>query len=147
MLTKISVFVTFSSMALWAAETRVLMKDLPEPVQKTVQEQTKNAKLRELVKEVENGQTYYEAETIVNGKSRDILIDPSGTVVEVEEATELARIPEAARKALEASATSGKILKVETVTKGSTVSYEAVIQKDGKKSEVAVNADGSMKED
>ena len=89
MLTKVSVFVTFSSVALWAAETRVQMQDLPEPVQKTVQEQTKNAKLRGLAKEVENGQTYYEAETIVNGKSRDILIDPSGTIVEVEEATEL----------------------------------------------------------
>jgi len=147
MLTKITVFVTFGSMALWAAETPVQMKDLPEAVRKTVQEQTKAAKLRGLAKEVENGQTYYEAETIVNGKSRDILIDPSGTIVEVEEATELGSIPEAARKAIETSAASGKILKVETVTKGSTVSYEAVIQKGGKKSEVAVKADGSLKKD
>ena len=147
MLTKITVFVTVGSLALLASETRLHMKDLPEPVQKTVQEQTKNAKLRGLSKEVENGQTYYEAETIVNGKSRDILMDPSGAIVEVEEAAELGSIPQAARKAIETSAGSGKILKVETVSKGSVVSYEAVVEKDGKKSEVAVNADGSMKKD
>jgi len=35
-------------------------------------------------------------------------------------------------------------LRVESVTKGSTVSYEAVIRKNGKKSEVAVNSDGSV---
>jgi hypothetical protein len=45
---------------------------------------------------------------------------------------------------LQAKAGSGKILSVESVTKGSTVSYEAVIEKDGKKSEVAVNSDGSV---
>jgi hypothetical protein len=147
MFTNIVLFATLGSLALLMAETPVQMKDLPEPVQKTVQEQTKKAKLRGLAKEVENGKTYYEAETTVNGKSRDILIDPAGAIVEVEEATELASIPEPARKAFETRAGSGKILKVETVTKGSVVSYESVIQKNGKKQEVAVNPDGSLKKD
>jgi uncharacterized membrane protein YkoI len=130
--------------ALAAQETKVKMKDLPPAVQKTVQEQTQTAKLRGLSKEVENGKTFYEAETTVNGKSRDVLIDPDGKVVEVEEATTLAAIPEAARKAFQQQAgPTGKVLSVETVTKGSVVDYEAVIQKGGKKSEVAVHADGS----
>ena len=38
-------------------------------------------------------------------------------------------------------------MKVETVTKGAIVSYEAVVQKHGKKSEVAVKADGSLRKD
>ena len=143
--TGLFVSVSIASLALFAAEKRVQMKDLPEPVQKTVREQTKTAKLRGLAKEVEDGKTFYEAETTVNGKSRDILIDPTGAVVEVEEAAELASIPEAAQKTLKSAAGAGKILSVETVTKGSTVSYEAVVQKSGKKSEVAVNADGSLK--
>lgn len=147
MLSKISVLLALGSLALFAADTPVQMKDLPEPVQKTVQEQTRNAKLRGLAKEVENGQTFYEAETTVNGKSRDILMDATGAIVEVEEAAELGSIPEAARKAIATRAGSGKIVKVETVTRGSAVSYEAVVQKDGKKSEVAVNADGSMRKD
>src|SRR5207244_2730538 len=102
------------------------------------------AKLRGLAKEVENGKTFYEAETTVNGKSRDFLIDPTGAVVEVEETTTLDSIPEAAQKAFKIAAGSGKILSVETVTKGSAVSYEAVIQKGSRKSEMAVNADGSI---
>ncbi len=145
MIRTIVVTLALSSGLVFAAETPVKMKDLPEAVQKTVKEQAKNAKLRGLSKEVENGQTFYEAETVVNGKNRDVLIDVNGAVVEVEEATTLASIPEAAQKALKAAAGSGKILGVETVTKGSVVSYEAVIQKGGKKSEVAVNADGSLK--
>lgn len=144
----IAVILGFVPLALVAQETKVQMKDLPPAVQKTVQEQTRNAKLRGFAKEVENGKTYYEAETTVNGKSRDVLIDADGTVVEVEEATTLAAIPEPARKALQQQAgASGKILRVETVTKGSVVNYEAVIQKGGKKSEVAVHSDGSPVKD
>jgi len=140
----IAVVLAFVPVALVAQETKVKMKDLPPAVQKTVQEQTRTAKLRGLSKEVENGKTFYEAETTVNGKSRDVLIDPEGKVVEVEEATTLDAIPEPARKAFQQQAGStGKVLTVETVTKGSVVDYEAVIQKGGKKSEVAVHADGS----
>ncbi|MDR3702398.1 MAG: hypothetical protein P4L56_22310 [Candidatus Sulfopaludibacter sp.] len=149
MLKKIAVVLGFVSVPLIAQETRVQMKDLPPAVQKAVLEQTRTAKLRGLSKEVENGKTFYEAETTLNGKSRDVLLDPAGTVVEVEEATTLAAIPEAARKAFQQQAgPAGKILSVETVTKGSVTNYEAVIQKGGKKSEVAIHADGSpAKED
>src|SRR6266481_7452896 len=102
-----------ASAALYASETRVKMQDLPEAVQKTVKEQTKNGKLRGLAKEIKNGKTFYEAETTVDGKARDILIDPSGAVVEVEETVALESIPEAAQKGLKDAAGSGKIIKVE----------------------------------
>jgi len=132
------------TLTLFASETRVQMKDLPPPVQKAVEEQIKTAKLRGLSREVEHGKTYYEAETTVNGKSRDILMDATGAIVEVEEAIALGSIPEAVKRTLRAKAGSGRILSVESVTKGSTVSYEAVVEKNGKKSEVAVNSDGSV---
>ncbi len=137
--------IAFASSLLFASETRIKMQDLPEAVQKTVREQTKNAELRGLAKETEAGKTFYEAETKVNGKSRDILIDPTGNVVEVEESIALESIPEAARKGLLTKAGSGKILSAESVTKGSIVSYEAVVLRKGKKSEVVVNADGTSK--
>lgn len=133
----------FISATVFAAESRVQMKDLPEAVQKTVKRETASAKLRGLAKVVENGQTFYEAETTVNGVARDILIDPQGRVVEVEEATSLAKIPPAAQGKIRAVTGTGKILSVERVTRGSRVTYEAAIQKDGKKSEVAVNEDGT----
>ena len=129
-----------------ASEVRVQMKDLPPPVQQTLKEQTKDAKLRGLAKEAENGKTYYEAETVANGKTRDVLIDPSGKIVEVEEEIVLDSVPEQARAGLKKLAGGGKIVRVESVTKGAVVSYEAVVQRNGKKSEVAVNADGTPKQ-
>jgi uncharacterized membrane protein YkoI len=144
MMRNIVVPLAFCSIAFCDTETKVKLKDLPEPVQKAVQEQTKNAKLKGLSKEVEKGATFYEVETSVNGKTRDVLLDTSGNVVEVEEAVAFSSLPPAVQKTLTASAGAGKILSVESVTKGSVVSYEAVIRKDGKKSEVAVNADGTL---
>lgn len=126
------------------AEKKAKMKDLPEPVRKTVLEQTKGAQLKGVSKEVENGKTMHEAETVVNGRSRDFMIDAASAVVEVEDEVTLDSIPAPAKAAIEKSAGSGKILKVESVTKGTTVTYEAELLKAGKKSEVAVTADGSV---
>ncbi len=128
----------------FAGESAVKMKDLPPAVQKTVQEQTKGAQIKGLSKEVEKGKTMYEVETVVNGKSRDLLIDLSGALVSVEELVAIDAIPAAAKAALEKLAAGGKIKSVESVTKGQTVTYEAVIVKGLKKSEVVVAADGSV---
>lgn len=128
-----------------AAEKTVKMKDLPPAVQKAVQEQAKGSELKGLAKEVENGKTYYEAETRINGHGRDILMDQTGAVVEVEEEVTMASLPPAARTAIETRAAGGKITKVESVTKGNVVTYEAAIAKGGKKSEVVVGPDGSVK--
>jgi uncharacterized membrane protein YkoI len=125
------------------ADTKVKMEDLPKAVQDAVKEHTKNATLVGLSKEVEKGKTLYEVETKVNGLTRDLMLDQSGKVVSVEEQTTLDKIPSAAKAAIEKKATGGKVTKVETVTEGSKVSYEAVVNKNGKNSEVAVNADGS----
>jgi uncharacterized membrane protein YkoI len=128
----------------FAGESAVKMKDLPPAVQKTVQEQTKGAQIKGLSKEVEKGKTMYEVETVVNGKSRDLLIDASGALVSVEEPVTIDAIPAAAKAAIERLAAGGKIKSVESVTKGQTVTYEAVIAKGLKKSEVVVAADGSV---
>jgi len=131
-------------LAAFAAETAVKMKDLPPAVQKTVAEQTKGARIKGMSKEVEKGITMYEIEIMVNGKSRDLLIDASGSLVSVEEPVAIDAIPPAAKAALEKLAAGGRIKGVESVTKGQTVSYEAVIVKGMKKSEVVVAADGSI---
>jgi len=100
--------------------------------------------LKGLSKETEKGKTFYELETMVNGKSRDLLMDPNGVIVEVEEATTIDAIPAAARAAIEKAASGGKIRKVEVVTEGAKVSYEAAITKAGRNSELKVTADGAV---
>jgi uncharacterized membrane protein YkoI len=122
-----------------AAERKVQMKDLPPAVRTAVEAETKGATVKGLSREVEGGKTFYEAETVVNGKTRDLLFDAAGKLVEVEEELALDAAPAPVRTALSGR---GKVLKLESVTKGSIVTYEAQVQKNGKKSEVALDADG-----
>lgn len=119
---------------------KVQLKDLPPAVQKTVREETKNATLVGIGKEKENGKTVYELETKVNGKTRDLMIDAAGKVYVVEEEVPLDSLPPAVKTALQSR---GKVLKVETVTKATAMTYEAQVEKNGKKSEVELGADGT----
>ena len=129
---------------IFADEKKIQSKDLPPAVQKAVPAETKGAEIKGYNQETEKGKTFYEVETMLNGKSRDLLFDASGALVEVEEEVALDSIPSAAKAAIEKRAASGKVNKVESVTKGQSVSYEAAITtKTGKRSEVAVKADGS----
>jgi uncharacterized membrane protein YkoI len=127
-----------------AAEKRVKMESLPPAVQKTVQEQAKGATIRGLSIEIEDGKTFYEAELKVNGHNKDVLIDPNGAVVEVEEEVALDSLPAAAKDAIQKRAAKGQIVLVESVSKNdAVVAYEAKIKTAGKTSEVKVNPDGS----
>ena len=114
-------------------------------MQKTVKEETKNATAVKVSRETEGGKTLYEVESMVKGRGRDLMVNAQGMVVSIEEEVALADIPGAARAGIEKQATGGAIGKVETLTKGSLVTYEAVITKKGmKKTEVMVNGDGSV---
>ena len=125
------------------ADTKIKMEDLPKAVQDAVKEQTKGATIVGYLKEVEKGKTMYEVETKVNGLCRDFLFDASGKLVSVEEETTLDKIPAAAKAVIEKKAAGHKITKVEILTQGSTVSYEAIVSRNGKNTEIGVNADGS----
>jgi uncharacterized membrane protein YkoI len=127
------------------AEQKLKLQDLPPAVRQTVEQQTRNATLAGLSKEVEQGKTVFELETKkADGKSRDLMIDSAGVVLSVEEEVTVDSLPAAARAALEKAAAGGKIARVETLTEGEAVSYEASIDKKGKKSSVTVKADGTL---
>jgi tRNA(Ser,Leu) C12 N-acetylase TAN1 len=131
-----------------AAEKKLQMKDLPPAVQKTVQEQTKDAEIRGLSTETEKGKTTYEVETMVNGKHRDFLVDVKGAVTEVEEETALESIPAAAKATIQKKVADGKMRMVETMTRGGATFYEAAYtSKAGKKLEMLVKPDGTEVKD
>ena len=131
---------TIGAGTLAAADKKIQAKDLPPAVQKAVQEETKGAQIKGYAKEVEKGKTTYEVETIVNGHARDLIFDPTGKLLIAEETVAIDSVPAPVKAAFEAK---GKVLLVETVTKGGTVTYEAQVQlKSGKKTEVVVDAAG-----
>ena len=126
-----------------AQEKKIQRTDLPAAVEKTVAAQTQGATIRGFNEEKENGKTYYEAELTVNGHSKDILIDPTGAVVEVEEQVDFASLPIAVQTGLQARAGSGKLGKVESITKhDQVVAYEAKVVTNGKRTEIQVGPDG-----
>jgi uncharacterized membrane protein YkoI len=122
-----------------AADKKISAKDLPSAVAKAVQEETKGATIKGYSKEVENGKTMYEVETTMNGHARDLLFDAAGALVTTEEAVTLDSVPAPVKAAFEAK---GNVLLVETVTTAGKVTYEAQIEKNGKKSEVTADAAG-----
>jgi hypothetical protein len=128
------------------SEKSVKMKDLPPAVQQTVLEQSRGTKIRGLSKETEDGTNFFYEMTIrVNGQTRDVLIDPNGTVVEVEETTSLAALPQLVRDEFQRQAANGKIRKVESVSRGGQiVFYEAEIRVAGKTTEVQVDPGGKV---
>jgi hypothetical protein len=107
---------------------------LPAAVQKTAEEQSKDAKVRGYSVEVEKGQKAYEVQLEVNNHTKDVLVDSQGNVLEVEEEQAIETLPADVKKGLEDGAGKGKIVKVESLTKhNQLVAYEAVIQQQGKK--------------
>jgi len=130
------------------AAKSLAVKDLPAAVQKTVQEQTKGAEIKNISKETEKGVAQYEVETLVNGKHRDFNVDTKGGLVVVEEETAIDSIPAPAKAAIEKKVGTGKLGMVETVTKGTTILYEAAYTtKAGKKQAVLVKPDGTETKD
>ncbi len=126
-----------------AQEKKIKRSDLPPAVEKTVAAQSEGATIRGFSTEKENGQTFYEAEMMVNGHSKDVLIAADGTVAEVEEQVALDSLPADVKAGLKAKAGKGQIIKVESITKkGKLVAYEAKLESNGKKSEVQVGPDG-----
>jgi hypothetical protein len=125
------------------SERSVKMRDLPAAVQQTVREQSRGAKIRGLSVETENGLTNYEVELRVNGHTRDVLIDPSGAVVSVEEQVALASLPAAVRTAIVQAAGGGRVVLVESISKAGVVeAYEAHVRRGRKTVEVKVGPDG-----
>jgi len=126
-----------------AQEKKIQRSDLPPAVEKTVAAQSQGATIKGFSTEKENGQTYYEAEMMVSGHTKDITIDANGAVSEVEEQVSLDSLPAAVKQGLQAKAGAGKILKVESLIKhDKLVAYEAKVQTAGKKSEIQVGPDG-----
>jgi hypothetical protein len=126
-----------------AQEKKIKRSDLPPAVEKTVAAQSQMATIRGLSQEEEKGQIYYEAELLVDGHSKDVLMDADGAIVEVEEQVAIDSLPAAVKEGLQSKAGSGKLTKVDSLTKhNKLVAYEAQVLTGGKKSEVEVGPDG-----
>jgi hypothetical protein len=137
------VVVFLTAIALSASEKKIQRTDLPPAVEKTVVEESQGARIRGFNRETENGAAYYEVELIVDGHSKDVLMDKDGKVVEVEEQVAITELPSAVRDGLQAKAGKGRLTKIESIRKHDRlVAYEAQVLNGAKHLEVQVGPDG-----
>ena len=90
--------------------------------------------------------TVYEAELKADGKAdREVAVTADGKVKGEEETVPLDKVPEAARKAIEANAKGAKIERVQRIKEDGETTYEAAYVLKGKTTEVSFFADGKVK--
>lgn len=124
-----------------AGAQKATLKNLPPEVRATVEAESKGATVKGISSEKENGKTVYELETLVNGRTRDLMIDAAGKVYVVEEQLDPAKAPAPVRAAMEAK---GKIVVLESVVQDGKTTYEGQVQPPkGKKIVFELNADGT----
>jgi uncharacterized membrane protein YkoI len=128
---------------LYGAEKKVKRADLPPAVQTAVDSVSKGATVVGFAKEVENGKTLYEVEMKENGVGKDVTLDENGKTVSIEQETQFDSLPDAVKTGLTKAAGNGKISKVETVTEGGVVKYEAAL-KGGRYKEITVDTSGKL---
>ena len=127
----------------FSQEKKIHRSDLPPAVEKTVASLSPNATIRGFSQEKEKGVAYYEAQLLVNGHTKDVLMDGAGAIVEIEEQVAIDSLPAVVKEGLQSQAGEGKLTKVESITKrDNLVAYEAQILTGKKRSEVQVGPDG-----
>ena len=126
------------------AESHVPCDTLPAAALNQAKIEARDATIRSCVKDKEDGKLTYEVETLKDGKSRDIVLDASGTVLEVEQEIDANSLPPAVSGAIAKAANGGKVGKIESVTRGGAIaSYETTIMKSGHRHEVAFDPQGA----
>jgi hypothetical protein len=124
-------------------EKKLRKSDLPGAVRRTAERQSQGAAVKGYSTEIEEGKRIYEVEMMVNGHAKDVSIDQDRTVLGIEEQVAPDSLPAPVREALARKAGSGKILKVESLSKrGVLVAYEAQVRTGDKRSEIQVGPDG-----
>ncbi len=90
--------------------------------------------------------TVYEAELRADGKAdREVAVTADGKVKGEEETVPLDKIPEGARKAIEANAKGAKIERVQRIREDGEITFEAAYVLKGKTTEVSFFPDGKTK--
>lgn len=106
-----------------------------------MRDHTRDSTITAVIEEQDKAKTVYEVETTRAGRARDLVFDATGALVAVEEEMAIEAAPAAVRAAL---AAHGKVIKLESLTKGDVVTYEAQVERNGKRSEVLLDASGQL---
>jgi hypothetical protein len=131
-----------------ADEEKVPLDKVPAKVLKAVKDKFPKAAITGSAKEVENGKTSYEISLKDGEQAIDVSLSEDGKILVIEKAMAVKDLPKAVADAVSAKYPKGKVKTAEELTTGTTVTYEVVIELEGKKPfEVVLDPKGKILED
>lgn len=134
----------FMSLSGSAQESKITKKDLPPAVMKAFTSAYPKAKIKGVSSEKENGKTYFEIESLDGKTKRDLLFEPDGSLVEIEEVIAARELPDAVKSTVHKDFPNGKIALAEKTTKGEVVSYELRIVSGKSKVTLTIDPEGKI---
>jgi hypothetical protein len=124
-------------------EQIVPCKDIPAVIMTAFAKAYPKATIKSCAKEAEDGKTSYEVASVENDVVRDVLFDPQGKVIVVEETLAISEVPKPVQRAVDKKFPKGEILLVEKLMRGSSVNYEFQIRDMGEVKEIIFDAAGN----
>jgi hypothetical protein len=126
-----------------AAQAADPAAQLPAPILAAFKRSYPNATIKNAAKETEDGKTVWEVESLDNNLARDLVYNPDGTVVEVEEEVAVAAVPPVVADAVKSKYPKATVTKAEKKTAGKVVTYEFAL-KGAKDASIELTPDGKI---
>ena len=120
---------------------------IPPAAAEALKKAAGTAKIDKVSIEKDGKVTIYEVDLVEPGQpNREVSVTADGKINAEEETVPLDKVPDAARKAIEAGAKGAKIERVNRIKRvGGALTYEALYVNKGKKTEVEYLEDGKVK--
>jgi uncharacterized membrane protein YkoI len=123
----------------------IALAKVPQAVRTTLNQYAKDSEIKTATKGDADGTAVYEFTIEQGTRKLEVSITPKGEFFGSEEEIALTDVPEAARATITKLGTGATIVSIERAEdRKHTVSYEAVVDKAGKKTEYAVSAAGKV---
>lgn len=126
-----------------AAQAADPAASLPAPILAAFRKSYPNATIKNAAKETEDGKTVWEVESIDGSLARDLMYNPDGTAIDIEEEVAMASVPPVVADALKAKYPKATVTKAEKKTAGKAVTYEFTL-KGAKEASVELTPDGKI---
>ena len=139
-------FTSISSVRADEAAVAAKLAKIPPAAAEALKKAAGTATIKQVDIEKDGKVTIYEIELVEAGKpDREVSVTADGKLNASEETVPLDKVPEAARKAIEAGAKGAKIDRVQHITRSGAETFEALYNNKGKKTEVEYLPDGKLK--
>lgn len=123
-----------------ATERGVTSADVPAAALATLKKMADGAEITAFSEETEHGHTFYEGSwKSSSGTNIDVLVTPTGDLVETEQGITIGQVPMAVQKAIRKAAGKGTELAFEKKT---SIQYEVTFQKRHRRHELLLTPDG-----